>query len=158
MAIEAELASLKQKIVEYRELIQIHEARLHELKKQQALKGINTPPEINIEIQSVHQEIERLQSYIVEAGQKISQAFEGYDVKIQIEDLDNNIPAEAIEMARRVVAAALNLNLDAVNISTTSFVAKGPLISKFTSIQSMVATTLNINDDRVQINLQGKEG
>ena len=42
------------------ELIAIKQRRLHELKKKQAVMGLNTPPEILIEIKELEEDIHKL--------------------------------------------------------------------------------------------------
>ena len=42
------------------ELLDLKHRRLHELEKKQALMGINTPPEVLIEIEELEEEIRRL--------------------------------------------------------------------------------------------------
>ena len=46
------------------EIIDLKEQRLHELLKQQAMHGINTPPHINIEIKSLNDDISSLQNIL----------------------------------------------------------------------------------------------
>lgn len=45
-------------------LIELNLRRLQKLKEQQALKGLNTPPEVLIEIKDIEAQLERLQTHL----------------------------------------------------------------------------------------------
>jgi tetratricopeptide (TPR) repeat protein len=72
---------------EIRNLIRINHRRLQILREQQALQGINTPPEIRLEIEDIEAKLEELQTELERTEDEVVSTLEPYDLDYLQEQL-----------------------------------------------------------------------